>query len=32
VDNPDLKTAVEGGWLTVQWRTQVETVLKALEK
>jgi hypothetical protein len=31
-DNPDLKTAVEGGWLTVQWRTQVETVLKALEK
>jgi hypothetical protein len=31
-DNPDLKMAVEDGWLTVQWRTQLETVLKALER
>jgi hypothetical protein len=32
-DNADqLKTAVENGWLMVQWRTQTDALLRALEK
>jgi hypothetical protein len=31
-DNPDLKTAIENAWLTLQWRTKLETLLQALER
>ncbi len=31
-DNPDLKTVVDNSWLTLQWRTKLETLLQALER
>jgi hypothetical protein len=31
-DNPELKTSVENAWLTLQWRTKLETLLQAMER
>ena len=31
-ENPEMKTAVSEGWLTLQWRTRLETILQALER
>jgi hypothetical protein len=31
-DNPDPKLAVGDGWLTLQWRTKLDTILQALER